>query len=124
VTTSKAIAVGLVIVNGPVLLLLLGPLFVFAHLRDIALVPQSQNWLGLPALLGGFVLAWLWWSLSVPRWRLWAYSRVSDIAELKAHAVSVGLTWPDGHVFERTEIKTSAHANEELQLESRKKPGD
>ena len=112
-TTSRAIAIGLAIVNGPVLLLLIGPLFAFAYLRHISLIPSALNWVGLPVFLCGFVFAWLWWSVSVPRWRLWAYSRVGDIAQLKAQAVAVGLTWPDGHPFGRTEIKSSAHASHE-----------
>ena len=67
----------------------------------------------------GWLLAWVWWSLAVPKWRLWAYERVADIAELKARAVTAGLTWPDGNIFTRTEIKSRAHAQRERELELR-----
>lgn len=70
-------------------------------------------------MAAGFVIAWLWWSVMVPRWRLWAYERVDDIAELKRAAVAVGLIWPDGWILERTEIKSKAHAARERELERR-----
>lgn len=64
-----------------------------------------------------FVAAWLWWSVAVPKWRLWAYDRVDDIAELKRRAVKAGLIWPDGSRFSRTEIKSAEHAERERELE-------
>src|SRR5262245_49022892 len=91
---ARAIWTGLFWVNGGVLLLLFGPLFLVARL-----MPQPGYW-SLAALIGGFVAAWLWWSVAVPRWRLWAYERVRDLAALRRSAVDVGLTWPSGHIFE------------------------
>ncbi|MCF6292889.1 MAG: hypothetical protein L3J04_05785 [Robiginitomaculum sp.] len=38
------------------------------------------------------------------------------MAQLKVKAVEVGLTWPDGHFFERTEIKSKAHKRAEQEL--------
>jgi hypothetical protein len=69
--------------------------------------------------LGGFVSAWLWWSVSIPKWRLWAYEHVVDLGKLKQSAVEVGLTWPDGNFFERTEIKSTKHAAREKKLEQK-----
>jgi hypothetical protein len=117
-SVSKAIWLGLVVVNGPVMLLLLGPLFLFAIFVEHGIVPREYNWVGLLVFLGGFVFAWLWWSLSVPRWRLWAYQRVADIATLKERAVGVGLTWPDDHIFTRTEIKSRSHTKLERELDT------
>ena len=114
---SRVIWVGLLVVNGPVLLLC-GPLFLFGQLVGSVTISRSYNWLGLLVFGVGFALAWLWWSVSVPKWRLWAYQRVEDVAELKARAVGVGLTWPDGHFIERTEIKSRSHARRERELDS------
>lgn len=115
---SRVIWVGLLVVNGPVLFLLCGPLFIFARLVEGEAISRSYNWLGLLVFGVGFVLAWLWWSLSVPKWRLWAYQRVESIAALKARAIAVGLIWPEGHFFERTEIKSREHARRERELET------
>ena len=117
ISLSRAIWLGLLVVNGPVLLLLCGPLFVFGQLVVGGAISRSYNWAGVLVFVVGFVLAWLWWSVSVPRWRLWSYQRVEDIASLKTRAVRVGLTWPDGHFFARTEIKSRSHARRERELD-------
>ena len=119
VSVSQAIRRGLLVVNGPVFVLLVGPLGLFATLVESRLVSRQFNWVGLLVFFAGFLLAWLWWSYKVPKWRLWAYERVVDIALLKERAVAVGLTWPDGHTFEKTEIKSRAHAARERELEPR-----
>lgn len=53
----------------------------------------------------------------IPKWRLWTYEGVADIPRLKAWAVNVGLTWLDGSVFNRTEIKSREHALRERELD-------
>ncbi len=117
VSVGKAIWRGLLVVNGPVFALLVGPLALFALLVENHWVARQYNWIGVALFPAGFVLAWLWWSFAVPRWRLWAYERVADIAALKRDAVAVGLTWPDGHVFGRTEIKSKAQQARERELD-------
>jgi tetratricopeptide (TPR) repeat protein len=123
---ARAIWVGLLWVNGPVMLLLIGVPTV-GVLAMTRLPPADAGWKAailLSSIVLGFTLAWLWWSVTVPKWRLWAYERVDDIPRLKARAVAVGLVWPDGHVFERTEIKTRAHAEQERALEERARESD
>ena len=63
-SVGQAIRRGLLVVNGPVLLLLLGPLALFAYLIDRRIVSRDYNWVGLVVFVLGFGLAWLWWSLS------------------------------------------------------------
>lgn len=108
IPVGRAISIGLIFVNGPVILMLVGPLGAFIVLSKNGLISQSYNWTVIPAFLAGFVAAWVWWSFSVPRWRVWAYERVNEIGLLKERAVAVGLTWPDTHVFGKTEFKTRA----------------
>lgn len=103
--------------NGPVLLFLVGPLAMFDRLIRSGWISREHNWLGLVAFACGFIVAWIWWSVSIFRWRLWAYERVQDIKHLKEAAVSVGLTWPDGHYFGKTEIKSEAQSQRERELD-------
>lgn len=112
ITISKAVSVGSFAVNGPVLLLMVVPFLVM-----VKFFPDNGYW-GGAVLAASFVCAWLYWSLSVPLWRLWAYARVENIAALKKAAVRVGLIWPDGHFFERTEIKSAANAAKIKALEA------
>ncbi|WP_417481257.1 hypothetical protein [Maricaulis sp.] len=108
-TTSPGHAVlwGLLSINGPVLVLLISaftlPLLVGGILGSFATTPFGIALLVLVAV-GTWCLAWLWWSVNVPRWRLWAYTRVEDLDALHQAAVALGVLWPDGHFFERTEI--------------------
>ena len=103
---------GLVRVNLPVATLMIlgfgGGLAVMGALKALT------GWQGGLAILlfvfltvGGWCAAWAWWSWTIPKWRLWALRNVDDWKALKKAAVKAGLTWPDGHVFEKTEIKST-----------------
>jgi hypothetical protein len=96
ITAEQAVRRGQLIVNGPVVLLLIGPL--------LAAVKWSSvwNWGIVPA---GFVAAWLWWSFSVPRWRNWALDRGADPDELQSRGERAGIVWPVGSFFEKTEFR-------------------
>ena len=117
---TKALIVGTIWVNLPVfpMMFLVGFLssLVMTHILSIG-TNTPASLLILPI---GFAGGWLWWSVNVPKWRLWAYERVDDIPTLKRRAVAVGLIWPDGHFFERTEIKSKEHRQREIDLERRK----
>ncbi len=111
ISTRRAVTVGLVVVNGPVLGLLGGPLFFLES------VFPEPNWLHALGAFGlGFVSAWLWWSWTVPKWRLWAYERVGDIDELLEKARQAGIAWSPGHFFESTEIRSEEYSRREAEL--------
>lgn len=81
------------------------------------IVKNFSIWLGLL----GIPLVWLIWSIQTPRWKLWAYARVNNLAKLKIAAIGEGLIWPDGHIFEKTEICSSDMRKKILELEGRHK---
>ena len=97
--------------NLPVLVLILLPLALYLtftdalHSRNPSLAELFKAY-GL--LLSGVCLGWAWWSLMVPRWRVWAWNRVTDRVALKQAAIRAKLIWPDGHIFGRTEFRTKA----------------
>ena len=97
-SAGRAVAYGLLVVNGPVLVLMLGGLWLGARLSAGA---PSGTILGFAV---GFVLAWLWWSLSVPRWRAWALSRGADPERLQQLSQRAGVVWPRGSLFAKTEL--------------------
>jgi hypothetical protein len=89
------------------------PLFVFLLAKPLNL-PDFFLLLSVPL---GILAAWLWWSYRIPQWRLWALQHVEDIDALHQRAVQVGIEWPYGHLFERTEIKSHQHARREATLQ-------
>jgi hypothetical protein len=122
ISVEQAISRGQRIVNLPVFGFLATPLaicLIFSNWLKLQLGARAYDIMFICAVVGGFIAAWLWWSITVPKWRLWAYEHVDDIGELKRRAVAEKLTWPDGSIFSLTEIKSAAHVAREKELESR-----
>ncbi len=101
-TVAKAITVGQVCVNGGVFLVI-GLTVVVCQIFHLLRWPE--------ALILGAILAWPWWSVSVPRWRRWALARGVDAHKLQKAAVMTGLVWPKGWIFEKTEIPPGKREN-------------
>jgi len=118
-SVGRAILAGVIWVNGSAMLGFALPIVVLISLMN------GADEVGGPGVLIGlvlifllsFVAAWFAWSVQVPRWRVWAYRRVNDIEALKDSAVSAGLIWPEGHFFQRTELRTAAQSLEMTRLE-------
>ncbi len=117
ITIRQALRRGLFWVNGPVLLIMLIPFAPLVAASKWAaylqghLSPETVSAVNMACLvfaLLGFPAAWLWWSVTIPKWKLWAYSRVDDLWALKIAAIRAGLIWPDGNIFAKTEICSKA----------------
>ena len=71
-------------------------------------------------IVGPFLGAWLWWSFSVPKWRLWAMANTDDWPGLERAAVAAGLIWdentPWGRFFSKTEIWSRVDRQKEVEL--------
>ena len=90
----KAILVGQFIVNLPAVAIMITVLFLGSLIAPWEL-----------SLITGSLLAWIWWSYTVPRWREWALDRGIDPDRLQKFAFRTGLTWSKGSLFERTEFR-------------------
>jgi hypothetical protein len=71
-----------------------------------------------------FVLAWLYWSVMITKWRLWAFENVRNVHELKKRAVQEKLIWADNSIFEKTEIRKSTDKEKWNSLQSKFKQED
>jgi hypothetical protein len=106
-----AILVGQLIVNLPVMLIIVGVFSVGMVLLLVleARVPSLPGWTFLVGVMASIVIGslagWLWWSFSVPRWRKWALQNGVPEDKLQKWAVTAGLVWPKGSVFEKTEFR-------------------
>jgi hypothetical protein len=71
----------------------------------------------------GFFIAlltmWLTRSIMIPRWKLWAYTNVDDVAELKKKALEQKILYPEEYFLTKTEFQTSADKQKLAQLESK-----
>lgn len=96
ISAGRAVFIGHLVVNIPVLVIIIG--FILGG----RIIAPTLWLLFLPF---GFILAWLWWSFTVPRWRRWALQRGAPADRLQKLAVATGLVWPKGSFFEKTEFK-------------------
>jgi hypothetical protein len=122
VSVEEALQHGFWTVQVPSMAALFIPIAAFIALAKLGYIPSiaypGMKW-AVPTFLAALTAAWLIWSVQVPRWRLWAYRRVRDIALLKQRAVESQLIWPDSSIFTRTEIMSSGIRAELEQLERR-----
>ena len=120
---TQAIQHGQLTINLPVAAIMFGPWalnwLIFETVARHYKVPAPVLDICLAFGLFSIPLAWLYWSCAVPRWKLWAYKRVNDVQALKSAAIGSGLIWPDGHLFEKTEICSKAMRQKILKLEGR-----
>ncbi len=52
----------------------------------------------------GFILAWAYWSFSIPKWRDWLGEQNCDEAAVQRLAQATGLVWRKGSIFGKTEL--------------------
>jgi hypothetical protein len=69
---------------------------------------ELSAWIIAAGVISGFILAWLYWSFAITKWRVWAFENVRNVHELKMRAIKEKLIWTDGSIFEKTEIRTRA----------------
>jgi uncharacterized membrane protein len=94
---EMAVLLGHLVVNLPVF-----SIMGLACLLGYAL--RGQGW-AIIGLLLGVIPAWLWWSISVPRWREWAKQQGADEERTQFLGQRSGLVWPKGSIFEKTEFR-------------------
>lgn len=103
ITVDQAITRGHIMVNVPAMLVLFGCPVGAMYAVNQGHIP---GWSIGVAFLVGVILAWLVWGFMVTRWRIWAFAQVRNVHELKKRAIQDKLIWPEGSVFEKTEIRT------------------
>ncbi|GAB3246259.1 hypothetical protein [Chitinimonas naiadis] len=92
------VTTGVLLVNVPTLPLMIAPLAILQY--GFHPTPPLPH---IGALLVGFVLAWLWWSIAVSKWRRWAVRRGMTADEAQYYGEQASMLWPRGHFLERTE---------------------
>jgi hypothetical protein len=117
VTVDAALRRGNLLLKVAPLVILL--LFMVAPFMVSEVVDVHVGWLFAAGFVAALVLGWLWWSIAVTHWRIWAYTHVRNIHELMELAVNEKLLWPKGSYFERTEIRTKVQRELLQQLEAR-----
>ncbi len=103
VSVDRALLIGHLIVNVPVLFSILGTPLLTYYFFSLNFIPVWSIPIGVIAGLG---LAWIIWSFMITKWRIWAFENVRNVHELKKRAIEEKLIWEDGNWFEKTEIRS------------------
>lgn len=115
ISIRQAILLGQLFVNGGCIIIM----FATWILSFVVVVQAKLSvWFILAGIFAGPIVAWPWWSFSKPIWEHWAVKRIdeSEIEAFYREAVSAQLAWPRGHVFEKTELKSSEHKLKDLKF--------
>ena len=105
ISVNQAIATGHRWINYPVL-----GIFLASWPLTWWLLPQFLGiHQGLALMIGGvvgFLIACAWWIFTIAHWRIWAFSKVENVHELKYKAINQRLIWPDGSKYNKMEFRT------------------
>lgn len=104
ITIDKAISKGHKMVSYPILIILIVSSGINLYLVKFGYIPE---WTSLIGTFLAIFLGWLWWSIMITKWRLWAYKNVSNLYELEKRAIREKLIWSNKSIFEKTEIRTA-----------------
>jgi uncharacterized membrane protein len=96
-THGKAVFLGHLLVSVPVVVIMAVAFMVGYILRGMPVA--------LIYLFIGVLLAWLWWSTTVPRWKRWTKHRGADEERTRHLAQQTGLVWPKGSFLEKSEFR-------------------
>jgi hypothetical protein len=115
---GRAILIGELVVNVPVIGLLVGITAAIGSLLEHITGRPDASAITITSFAIAFIVAWAWWSFATPRWLIWAMKRVADPLALKNAAVG-SILWPDqglGRFFNGTQWRSAAMEEEELNL--------
>lgn len=121
VTVNQALKRGQLIVNLPVMVIMFGGWALVAYLGAKEIIHPAFIFVGV---FLSIILAYVYWSIMITHWRLWAFENVRNVHELKRRAIRGQLIWPDGSFFEKTEIRSSSQKSKWLLLQDRFKQKD
>jgi len=102
VSVDQAISKGNRMVNYPVVVIILTTLGISFYLCI-----HLPFWIVSIGFVFAIAFSWLWWSIMITKWRLWAFENVRNVHELKKRAIQEKLIWPDDVIFNKTEISNA-----------------
>jgi hypothetical protein len=119
VSVNDAINKGKWVLTFPTIGIMLICIFTPLGLSMFGICPA---WFTVLGMIFSVIPAWIWWSFNVVKWKIWAFSNVRNVHELKRKAIKENLIWPDGSSFEKTEVwnTSSKERWSEIQLKFNK----
>jgi hypothetical protein len=102
ITVDQAIARGKRLLRFCVIAIFFIAVVLYHYVSDLY---TSTSWFTIEGSIFSIIVAWLYRSLVVTKWRLWAFGNVRNVHELKRRAIQEGIISKDNSFLTRTEIK-------------------
>jgi|SRR5690554_1082393 len=106
---SKLINKGLITVYGPLISFVIICGFVANWTAKNKFKIDEPSIIVALTVFFAIIVGWTWWSYRIVKWKYWAFSQIDTANSIKLYtrAIEVGLIWPKGSVFNKTEIWTN-----------------
>ncbi|WP_052259397.1 hypothetical protein [Flavobacterium sp. KMS] len=102
-TVDNAIKRGKWLINYPARTILFASIFIAIYLQIQNII---TGWLIIPIVyILPFLLAFLYWCITITKWRIWAFTNVRNVHELKKRAIQERLIGLDNSFYQKAEIK-------------------
>jgi hypothetical protein len=103
---SKLINKGLIMVYGPLLIFVISSTVITHWITKDILKLEFTDIITTAFLFVFIIIDWIWWSYKIVKWKCFAFSKltIDEGYELYSKAIDVGLIWPTGSIFNKTEI--------------------
>jgi hypothetical protein len=105
---SSLINKGLITVYGPLASFVVICGFISSWIATDILKSDIADFIVMITVIIAIAIGWVWWSYKIVKWKYFAFSKltVDESYDLYSKAITSGLIWPTGSVFNKTEIWT------------------
>lgn len=105
---TKLISRGLITVYAPLVTFVLFCGFITNWYAENVLISEKVDFIVMISVIIAICIGWVWWSYKIVKWKCFAFSKLSveESYKLYSKAIGIGLIWPAGSVFNKTEIWT------------------
>jgi hypothetical protein len=106
---GKLINKGLITVYGPLMTFVISSTLIAYWITKDILKLETADIITTVFLFVFIFIGWIWWSYKIVKWKYFAFSKltIDESYELYSKAIDVGLIWPTGSIFNKTEIWTN-----------------
>jgi hypothetical protein len=117
---TKLINKGLISVYGPLLIFVVFSTLITYWITKNVFKLEIADIITTIFLFFYISIGWIWWSYKIVKWKYFAFSKltIDESYELYSKAIGVGLIWPTGSIFNKTEIWTETDKNNWLKINS------
>jgi len=115
---NSIIIKGLIIVYGPLVSFVVACGFIANWIAMNILKSDKVDFIIMITVFIAIAIGWIWWSYKIVKWKYLAFSKltIDESYELYSKAIGVGLIWPTGSVFNKTEIWTKDDLNKWMKI--------